>query len=62
MVREQMIKHCVLWSWDCWIYVYFIGFMMYLEDGVNHGSGVVGGRLLTMLMFQWFYKHQLANA
>ena len=25
--------------------------MMYVEEGVNQGSGVVGGRVLDMLLF-----------
>ena len=34
---------------------YVIGFMMYSEEGVNQGSGVVGGWVLDMLIFHWLY-------
>ena len=32
----------------------FIGFITYSEEGVNQGSGVVGGRLLNILIFHCF--------
>ena len=62
MAREQMIKHDVLWSWDFGICCYFMCFMMYSEEGVNQGSGVVGGRVLEMLILHWLHKHYGANA
>ena len=62
MAREQMITHGVLWSWDVGNCCYFICFMMYSEEGVNQGSGVVGGRVLEMLIFHWFDRHDGANA
>ena len=62
MARELMIKHGVLRSWDFRKCCDFIGFITYSEEGVNQGSGVVGGRFLKMLIFQMCYKHYGANA
>ena len=49
-----MIKHGVLWSWIFWNCCYVIGFIMCSEDGVNQGSGVVGGLVQNMLIFHCF--------
>ena len=56
-----MMTHGVLWSWDLGNLCYVVGFIMYYEDGVNKGSGVVGGWVWEMLIFHVFYKHYLAN-
>ena len=50
MTRDQMIQHGVLWSWDfgnCW---YFIGCIMYVEEGVNHGKRTDDKTLCVMAM------------
>ena len=52
-----MIKHGVLWSWDVGNCCYVDGFMMYSEEGVNQGYGVVGSRVLEMLMIHLCYSH-----
>ena len=31
------------------------------DEGVNQGSGVVGGRVRNMLIFHWLYYHDGAN-
>ena len=56
-----MIQHGVLWLWDFGSRCYFIGFIMYVEEGVYQGSGVVWGRVWEMLIFEWVYEHDGAN-
>ena len=62
MERDLLIKHGVLWSWEFRKCCDCIGFITHSEEGVNQGSGVVGVRLLNMLICHWLYKHYGANA
>ena len=50
-----MITHGVLWSWNFGKCGDFLGFFLYVDEGVNQGSGVVGGRVLDVLIFRFLY-------
>ena len=61
MARVQIIKHGVLWSWDFGNCCYFMCFILYFEEGVNHGKRTddktwcaMVMRVLELLIFHWF--------